>query len=87
MYKNKVLSGINWSAKIGDMKWLVATISGIAVLLPCLAMPQAQGAFVPDYGIPMPYYWSGINCRAIGNLYVLPPPNGGGRHSSLMPLF
>lgn len=61
-----------------DMKWLVATILGLALLLPCQAMPQAQGALVPDYGITMPYYWSGTNCRAIGNLYVLPPPTGGG---------
>lgn len=41
MSRQKVLCGDKWSAKMGDMQWLMATILSLALLLPCQARPQA----------------------------------------------
>lgn len=53
---------------------ILGQISLPACLLSALCVPVAaqSGAYVPDYQVEMPRYWSGTNCRAYGNLYVYP---------------
>lgn len=49
---------------------------GLAIALAAtngMCHAQPAGAYVPDFNVAMPYYWSGTNARAIGNLYVYPP--------------
>lgn len=51
--------------------------ASVVAMIATNSMAQAQGgAFVPEQNASMPYYFSGTNARAYGELKLLPQPQG-----------